>query len=74
MPHALPLASSATMETHDLSTMGGIATMPIAALPETDFSPAIHDIPALSAVFSTGFGGTSFFALSNYDSYTPSDV
>ena len=35
-----------TMATHGLPTMGGIAEIAIAALPDTDCSPAIPDIPS----------------------------
>ena len=74
MPHAPPLASAKTMATHASPTMGGIETMPISALPETDRSPAIPAIPALSTDVSTGSGGPPLFDLSNNDFYNPSDV
>ena len=74
MPHAPPLASDATTATHASPAMGGIATIPIAALPETDRSPAIPDTPDLSADVSTGSGGPHLFDISNNDFYIPSYV
>ena len=68
------MASAATMATHASPTMGGIATMPIAALTETDCPPAIPDIPALPGAVSTGSGGPPLFDLSNNYLYTTSDV
>ena len=62
------------MATHASPTMGGIETMPISALPETDRSPAIPDIPSLPAAFSTGSVVPPLFDISNNDFYTPSDV
>ena len=74
MLHTPPLASAATMATHASPTMGGIATTPIAALPETDLSHAIPDIPELPAAVSTESDGPPLFDLSNNDFYTSSDV
>ena len=74
MLHTPTVASAATMATHAAPTMGGIATMPIAALPETDLSHAIPDIPELPAAVSTRSGGPPLFDLSNNDFYTSSDV
>ena len=65
MLHTPNLASAVTMVTHAAPTMGGIATMPIAALPETDLSHAITDIPELPAAVSTRSGGPPLFDLSN---------
>ena len=74
MPHAPPLASAATMAHHAYPTMGGIATITIAVLPETYCSPAIPAIPSLPAAVSTGSSGPHFFDLYNNDLYTPSYV
>ena len=62
------------MVTQASTTTGGIVTMPIDAIPETDCSPDIPSIPALPASVSTGFGGPPLFDISNNDFYTTSDV
>ena len=54
--------------------MGGIATIPIATLTETDCSPVIPAIPALPANVSTGSGGPPLFDISKNELYNPSDV
>ena len=74
MLHTPTLASAATMATHDAPIMSGIVTMPISALPETDISHAIPDIPEVPAAVSTRSGGPPLFDISNNDFYTFSDV
>ena len=54
--------------------MGGIETIPITALTETDCYPVISDIPALTAAVSTGSGGPPLFDISKNEFYNPSDV
>ena len=74
MPNAPPLASAATVATHASPTIGRIATMPIAALLETDSYLAIPAIPSLPVAVNTGSGRPPLFYISNNDFYTPSDV
>ena len=62
------------METHASPTMGGIATIPITALPETDCSTAIPGIPDLPASVRTRSGGPYLFDLSKKYFYNPFGV